>query len=74
MPMIRLLFSEPNPAPLKAALSMQGLMRDELRLPMTPATSACRSQLAAALEVLDDLPVHAPAAVRAARVHTAEAI
>ncbi len=53
LPMIRLLFSEPNPAPLKAALSMQGLMRDELRLPMTPATSECRSRLAAALEALE---------------------
>ena len=53
LPMIRLLFSEPNPAPLKAALSMQGLMRDELRLPMTPATGECRSRLAAALEALE---------------------
>ena len=45
--------SAPNPAPLKAALSMRGLMRDELRLPMTPATGECRSRLAAALEALE---------------------
>jgi 4-hydroxy-tetrahydrodipicolinate synthase len=53
LPMIRLLFSEPNPAPLKAALAMQGLMRDELRLPMTPATAECGTRLAAALETLE---------------------
>lgn len=53
LPMIRLLFSEPNPAPLKAALAMQGLLRDELRLPMTPATSQCKERLAAALEALE---------------------
>ena len=58
LPMIRLLFSEPNPAPLKAALSMQGLMRDELRLPMTPATDACKTGLAGALEALDAIPAY----------------
>lgn len=44
-PVIRLLFSEPNPAPLKAALAMLGLIEDELRLPMTPATVPCRREL-----------------------------
>jgi 4-hydroxy-tetrahydrodipicolinate synthase len=58
--MMRLLFSEPNPAPLKAALAMQGLLRDELRLPMVPATDNCRQQLAAALETLDALPLYRP--------------
>jgi 4-hydroxy-tetrahydrodipicolinate synthase len=53
LPMMQLLFSEPNPAPLKAALSMQGLMRDELRLPMTPAGTECRGRMAAALEALE---------------------
>jgi 4-hydroxy-tetrahydrodipicolinate synthase len=53
LPMIRLLFSEPNPTPLKAALAMQGLMRDELRLPMTPATGECKARLAATLEALE---------------------
>jgi 4-hydroxy-tetrahydrodipicolinate synthase len=64
LPMMQLLFSEPNPAPLKAALAMQGLLRDELRLPMVPATTACKGQLAAALEALDALPPYraAPAA------------
>ncbi|WP_283148280.1 4-hydroxy-tetrahydrodipicolinate synthase [Silvimonas soli] len=44
-PLIKLLFSEPNPAPVKAALAMLGLIRNELRLPMTPASSALRQQL-----------------------------
>ena len=51
-PLIRLLFSEPNPAPLKAALAMMGLIKDELRLPMTPATLACRNELEATLAEL----------------------
>lgn len=58
LPVIRLLFSEPNPAPLKAALAMQGLLRDELRLPMTPASDSCRTQLAAALAALDAIPAY----------------
>lgn len=56
LPMIRLLFSEPNPAPLKAALAMRGALRDELRLPMTPVTPACRQQLGVELEKIMALP------------------
>lgn len=37
-PVIRLLFAEPNPAPLKAVLARQGLIGEELRPPLTPAT------------------------------------
>lgn len=44
-PLIRQLFSEPNPAPLKAALAIQGLIHEEVRLPMTTASSACRDKL-----------------------------
>lgn len=44
-PLIRQLFSEPNPAPLKAALAIQGLIRDEVRLPMTKASTVCRDKL-----------------------------
>jgi 4-hydroxy-tetrahydrodipicolinate synthase len=62
LPMMQLLFSEPNPAPLKAALSMQGLLREELRLPMVPVTQACRERLAAALVTLEALPHYRPAA------------
>jgi 4-hydroxy-tetrahydrodipicolinate synthase len=39
LPVIRLLFAEPNPAPVKAALAMQGKVREELRLPMTPMSA-----------------------------------
>lgn len=35
-PLIRLLFAEPNPAPLKGALAAAGLCRAELRLPLVP--------------------------------------
>ncbi len=48
-PMIRLLFSEPNPGPIKAALALQGEIAEELRLPMTPVSAACRAELARAL-------------------------
>lgn len=44
-PWIRVLFSEPNPAPLKAALALQGLIEDGLRLPMTPVSDACRTRI-----------------------------
>lgn len=35
--MIRLMFSAPNPAAIKYALSLDGLMNNELRSPMLPA-------------------------------------
>ena len=50
LPMIRLLFCEPNPAPLKAALSLIGYVQDELRLPMTPMTRTGKQFLARELE------------------------
>ncbi|MBV6820235.1 4-hydroxy-tetrahydrodipicolinate synthase [Rahnella sp. PD12R] len=37
LPMIRLMFSAPNPAAIKYALSLDGLMNNELRSPMLPA-------------------------------------
>jgi 4-hydroxy-tetrahydrodipicolinate synthase len=50
--MIRALFSEPNPAPIKALLAMQQLMRDEVRLPLLPASALCRARLDEAFAVL----------------------
>lgn len=41
--LIRLLFQEPNPAPVKALLAYQGLISNELRMPLT-ATTACLSE------------------------------
>jgi 4-hydroxy-tetrahydrodipicolinate synthase len=41
-------FAEPNPAPLKAALALQGWLRDGLRAPMTPADARSASALLSA--------------------------
>lgn len=57
LPLIRTLFSEPNPGPLKAALARDGWVEDELRLPMTSSTAACRSRLAQIMESLDEVRV-----------------
>lgn len=51
LPLIEGLFSEPNPGPLKALLAHQGLVRDELRSPMTRASAA----LVERLQRLDEL-------------------
>jgi 4-hydroxy-tetrahydrodipicolinate synthase len=48
-PIIKLLFSESNPAPIKAVLAMQGLINEELRLPMTAVSTELKQQLAAGL-------------------------
>jgi 4-hydroxy-tetrahydrodipicolinate synthase len=40
----------PNPAPVKAALAMMGLISDELRLPLLPLDDATRRDLAGTLE------------------------
>ncbi|HZZ05719.1 4-hydroxy-tetrahydrodipicolinate synthase [Paraburkholderia sp.] len=52
VPLIQALFAEPNPAPVKALLAAQGLIRDELRMPMTRAGDALVARLMA-LEGLD---------------------
>ena len=54
-PLIQSLFSEPNPGPVKAALALQGWCCDELRLPMMPATPACREGLQMTLGVMHAL-------------------
>lgn len=46
-PLIEALFAEPNPAPVKALLAAQGLIRDELRAPMTRASGALLERLSA---------------------------
>jgi 4-hydroxy-tetrahydrodipicolinate synthase len=50
LPLIRALFLETNPIPIKAAMSMLGLCRDELRLPLLPMTDAPRKLLRAELQ------------------------
>lgn len=51
-PLVRALFVETSPAPVKAALQMVGKMSDEVRLPLAPATEATRAKLKAALKGL----------------------
>ena len=45
LPTIRLLYQEPNPGPLKAALAMMGWMENELRAPMQKASSGLAERL-----------------------------
>lgn len=48
-PLVRALFLEPNPAPVKAALAMLGLAGNEVRLPLVAAGPATEEALGAAL-------------------------
>lgn len=57
-PLIRALFSEPNPAPVKAGLAIGGRMLDELRLPMLPASKDVAEEIQRLLEGLSQLPLH----------------
>jgi 4-hydroxy-tetrahydrodipicolinate synthase len=49
-PLFKDLFIESNPAPVKAALAMQGLISEELRLPLVPISEKSRSVLRATLK------------------------
>lgn len=49
MPVIRALFTETNPIPVKAAMRLIGLDTGSVRLPMTPATEGTIAGLKAAL-------------------------
>ncbi|GAB3255418.1 4-hydroxy-tetrahydrodipicolinate synthase family protein [Chitinimonas naiadis] len=40
VPWLQLAFREPNPAPVKCALALQGKIHNELRLPMVPVSDA----------------------------------
>lgn len=46
LPVHRAMFVEPNPQPLKAALSQRGRMQASVRLPLVPASQATRALLA----------------------------
>jgi len=52
LPLMRALFLETNPIPVKAALAMMGFCRDELRMPLLPMSDAPRARLR---QVLQDL-------------------
>ncbi len=66
LPLIRLLFSEPNPAPIKAVLALQGRVREELRLPLSAVSKICKAKLAVALgQVMAIPPVWPVTSIRA---------
>ena len=50
LPLIKALFCETNPIPVKAALALQGRIRDEIRLPLTKLAQANRERLQVALK------------------------
>ncbi|MBN1459052.1 MAG: 4-hydroxy-tetrahydrodipicolinate synthase [Armatimonadetes bacterium] len=45
LPMTDALFCETNPSPVKAALEMMGICSSQTRLPLLPASDACRTRL-----------------------------
>jgi 4-hydroxy-tetrahydrodipicolinate synthase len=53
LPMIQSLFIEPNPAPVKTALALEGLIGDELRSPMQGSSEALKVRLQNVLKELE---------------------
>ena len=49
LPLINTMFMEPNPAPVKAGLALQGLIGSELRAPMQAASARVQQALGALL-------------------------
>lgn len=56
LPLIKALFAEPNPIPVKAAVEWLGFDVGEVRLPLTPPTPAVRERLVAELEAVGVRP------------------
>ena len=54
LPMIRLLFAETNPAPVKYAMAQTGICTDEMRLPMTPPSAALCEKINAEMKALEN--------------------
>lgn len=54
-PLHKALFKEPNPVPVKAALSLLGIMSDAVRLPLVKATDGLKNELAEILKNLGKL-------------------
>ena len=52
LPLINSLFLEPNPAPVKTALALQGLIGDELRAPMQRSSESMTLRLKSVLSAL----------------------
>ena len=54
LPWMQAAFAEPNPAAVKGALALQGLIANELREPLQACSDATLARLAAVLASLDD--------------------
>ena len=54
-PLHKLMFTEPSPGPVKYALSKLGLMKNELRMPLSPITSSLQKEI---YEVMRSLNIH----------------
>jgi 4-hydroxy-tetrahydrodipicolinate synthase len=54
LPLIQSLFIEPNPAPVKTALALEGLIGDELRAPMQRSSETMVARLKSVLEALNN--------------------
>lgn len=52
LPLIRLLFTEPNPVPVKAAVNFLGYAAGEPRLPLLAASDRLRAELRSAMQAL----------------------
>jgi len=52
LPFMQGIFIESNPSPIKAALAYQGLIHDELRLPLVPASAEARAIL---FDIMDQI-------------------
>jgi 4-hydroxy-tetrahydrodipicolinate synthase len=50
LPLTELLFAEPSPSPIKAALALTGRIQDDVRLPLVPVSPGLRDKLRQALE------------------------
>jgi len=55
LPLMNALSAQVNPIPVKCALSLMGLIHDELRLPLTPLDEPHRSKLEAVLKSMNML-------------------
>jgi 4-hydroxy-tetrahydrodipicolinate synthase len=55
LPVMRALFFETNPIPVKAAMAMLAMCRDEMRLPLLPMSEGPRERLRAALKTFGAL-------------------
>ena len=52
LPLFKALFVEPSPIPAKAAMAQLGLMENQLRLPLVPATEATETRIKQTLQDL----------------------